>query len=531
MMMIHSTGSPTRTSRRGFTMLETVLALVLSSMVVLGCLALFGVLDRSEERQSIRMEESLELANAHKVISRVCNTFLMSEDTPRDERQLKARLAEDDARNAPERAAERDPEAETARVALQPDIDRPGVMEVSTDRGTRRAPVQTFMVTVRDSPVLGGEEKTEEQKSLEEFRRQEILDRALSRTDGRSRETTRSERRRERDSRRGTSGMDSGRSGEGRIGMRDRTSDRRDAESALAEALAGAGGAGGAGGERDRDELTASERLEEDSLNEIRAPGVRGVFEILPDGQTPGGDTFSEGANVRPVRLSDDGSPLYSLWWRELPPVGDVDPTLEDELLAGDDDNGRDSRLSRRERERELDRRQSERENDLSLLAESQLSDSSGKRVLLLSGLKTCHWTVLRGRKPRDKITATERGELPAYVELEFVTASGRRENWMFEVGWTTGPEPGSIIPAGYDPLNAANQPVNPGDPNDPNNPGGDPNNPNQPGDPNKPGDPGNKPGIVPKPGPGQGPANPNFTPRDRLPQEKPARWDNKPLR
>jgi hypothetical protein len=34
-------------------------------------------------------------------------------------------------------------------------------------------------------------------------------------------------------------------------------------------------------------------------------------------------------------------------------------------------------------------------------------------------------------------------------VKVAFETVEGRKENWMFEVGWTMGPEPGTEISRG----------------------------------------------------------------------------------
>ncbi len=50
-------------------------------------------------------------------------------------------------------------------------------------------------------------------------------------------------------------------------------------------------------------------------------------------------------------------------------------------------------------------------------------------------------WTAFidSGRVPL--VRAVEASQLPAYIELEIETAGGGYGNWMFEIGWTIGPE------------------------------------------------------------------------------------------
>jgi hypothetical protein len=49
--------------------------------------------------------------------------------------------------------------------------------------------------------------------------------------------------------------------------------------------------------------------------------------------------------------------------------------------------------------------------------------------------------TKILGRQQLTELSATGLQDLPAYVEMKVSTASGLTANWMFEVGWTNGPE------------------------------------------------------------------------------------------
>ncbi|MFN7022465.1 MAG: hypothetical protein ACK4WH_14210, partial [Phycisphaerales bacterium] len=339
-----------------------------------------------------------------------------------------------------------------------------------------------------------------------------IIQRALARAGGgRSVEDLRAE------DRRAASSMDSGRddSGPASAGSsarsRDRSglSSRRSAVPADAADLIDRAVAGGPDRARSslgprRDDLTASERLEDVELSRPRAPGVRGVFEILPDGVEPGAGLAAPPSEFA---ATADG-PTYALWWRELPPR----PAREDLASEGVDvEDGQEGRSERDDRRRRA---------DAELVALAAESEFNGKRERLLSGCRSIHWSALRGKKPRDKITALYDKELPAYVELEFETASGRREKWMFEVAWITGPEPGSVLPERADALDTiAAATVNTTDPNDPNYRA-----PNQPDDPSKQNNPDNPNVTDPR-----NPNNPNspLRPKPPPPPNKPGELNN----
>lgn len=480
--------------RRGFTLLETVLAAVLGALVIIASMALFRVIERSDKRSLAQLEQNNEFAMAHKTIARAMSMLLMSDEPAPNERETDEFLARDDERNSADRAEEPDEDAATTRLAIQPDIDNPTVMLVGVEGRQRRARGQQVRVTLRDTPVLDSGEKSPEQAFAERVRKERILMRAQERLGKRF-------------------------GGVAKAGASDRTPTEREARSARRGSGQGGGdgsldsamdlidqaaGQSGSSGSRDRrrlslrernrdsdeSDLTASERLDLEDEERPRAPGVRGVFELLPDSQEVAGGVSLAGRSVRAVAVDPGAPPTFSLWWRELPPIevnADSDPTLlsgreseEESDNSGAalsesrtrDRSSRSDRDGRSASDRARDRRGGVLDGatlDRQIDQLASASRGAGKRVRLLSGLTTCHWTAFRGRKERDKITAKFDRHLPAFIELEIVTAAGRRENWIFDIGWTNGPEPGSVLPEQPDVLNnppGAGNPNQPGDTN-----------------------------------------------------------------
>ncbi len=143
-----------------------------------------------------------------------------------------------------------------------------------------------------------------------------------------------------------------------------------------------------------------------------RAPGLRGMFEVRPDN------------DPRFVGPGTSGQAL-SLWWKQIPPEADLLP------LGADGSEG---------------------VSDPQLLELARRSRDDAPEIKILSGLKNARWKVYRRRQFVEKMSAKSAKELPAYVEFSFETVNGRREDWLFEVAWSYGAEPGTII-ASNDPL------------------------------------------------------------------------------
>ncbi len=389
-----------RASTRAFTLLEVMLALALASMVALSAYGLFDVLRRSEQRQHVRMSEAEEVARTYRAMERAFRTLVMSNTGAPEERELQERMREF------ERAVDNDDpdppigdDDPQPRLILRPDPTSPFIKADVEGRRTRMK-AQVLELALRAPPVLGARPEAR------------IFETDFS-ADG---------RRGGRDARRGLEHHDP-----------------RDDDESVVEA--------------------ADTEDEDETVRELPviAPGVRGVFELIPDGIDPlGAIAHNEGLDGwRPRPTADRG---YTLWWRELPPP----PPEDDEEPEGERDDEDEDRPARSLEVTEADQ--------LLLLA-------STRRVPLMTGLKWLRWEVYRGKRFDSRTRATWRSELPAYIKVAFETVEGRRENWMFEVGWTNGPEPGSVVTAQNSgaggPPSRGNRPVSVRGRNNQNNNGG----------------------------------------------------------
>lgn len=161
----------------------------------------------------------------------------------------------------------------------------------------------------------------------------------------------------------------------------------------------------GGGGDSSESSIPGLESV----IEPARAVGLRGSFEILPD--EPSGKVLT-GLTTIGDGTTETG---VALWWNE---------------------DGRDG--------------------------------SVGRRVKLLGGLRDAEWTAFRERGRDRQMSAIWAEELPAFMEFKFETLDGRREHWMFEMAWSTGPEPGEVVPTGADPLGRQDRRPQPPDPPNP---------------------------------------------------------------
>jgi len=148
-----------------------------------------------------------------------------------------------------------------------------------------------------------------------------------------------------------------------------------------------------------------------------RAPGVRGAFEFRSE---------DDPKILARAAGGGGGGQLWSLWWKQIPYDDSVDPPSTGSA--------------------------EDRAHRLQLLALARASRTDTPQIKLLSGITDASWQAYRRRRMVPKMAAKFAKELPAYVELKFETVDGRREDWLFEVAWSYGPEPGSEI-AANDPL------------------------------------------------------------------------------
>ncbi len=128
-------------TRRCFTILETVMASVLASVVVLGCMAAFFALNRSDRVLNARFHEANDLARVQLTLQRAFTSLVLSPTGNEEDEQMLEDMGivpintqeqEEEQQQAEEDQAEEDPaEGEEAaaevtprpRILLEPDLD------------------------------------------------------------------------------------------------------------------------------------------------------------------------------------------------------------------------------------------------------------------------------------------------------------------------------------------------------------------------------------------------------------------------
>lgn len=405
---------------RGFTLLEVTLAAVLGAMIVFSCLALFGAIERAQRRHEVRVAQTNDFTRAYQIIERSFRLLVMSEQDNATDADTERRI-ERDLERSRGTILEEDPlDDQTTRFELEPDelpelgVSARGVSSFGSFRlmeyENQQVTPQVLRVALRAPPVAGGfaDQSTNTDSGV---MLQVVDERARARE---ALERSRAQRAAERQTRRTASST----------GERSTASD---------PTIIGGAGDVVVGAGEEEEEFDASD------INRPRAPGVRAEFILLPDGSAPTSALQAATATGgQAARTDPNAQPGWTLWYREMPPrsaASDLSPDERARALAGDT-----SFLTT-----DID------PADLAL----DIDPASLRVVRLVSGLKTCHWRVFRRGEFASRITAVSARELPAYVELTLETVGGRRENWMFEVGWSDGPEPGQLLALAADPLNA----------------------------------------------------------------------------
>ena len=130
-------------NRRGFTLLETILAGLIGTLVLSACIGLFGLLDRSDRRLGARFEDVLAMGRLRTAVSRAMDTLVMSTDP---------QPAGSDGRNLPENPATPLP---PPRFVLEPDLapSLTGLMRRANIAGKEGSPPQRFELVLARSPV------------------------------------------------------------------------------------------------------------------------------------------------------------------------------------------------------------------------------------------------------------------------------------------------------------------------------------------------------------------------------------------
>jgi hypothetical protein len=153
------------------------------------------------------------------------------------------------------------------------------------------------------------------------------------------------------------------------------------------------------------DDSSESSEEEEES---VRA--IRGVFELRPQQVVTQAtlDRAAQTGEPLPEAFTVSDQPLFELWWVPLAARRTVEEIRE---------------MSRLQRRIE--------------------AVSAGEPELIASDITFFRVRMFDDRNKHLEWAATYQKDLPAYIEVDVETRSGIRGEWLFEVGWATGPETG----------------------------------------------------------------------------------------
>ncbi|MBX3388242.1 MAG: hypothetical protein KF691_02170 [Phycisphaeraceae bacterium] len=386
--------------RSAFTLLEVTLATAMGAMVIVVCLALLRSMERLERPLAIRQQELADLHRARTVIQRAMSSLVMSDTSPPVNVNARRSIATptDDSGNksafdatAEATATKQQQQSRPpARLLLEPDESE----ELKTMLRQVGVPVDAAssiqrMEVVVDTPPIAPTFRAE-------------LGDVIAAAYAQNKAGTGNA-----GSTNGTSSTQTGLSNSAAlsnarsstVSSASPTSLGATSNTALRNTLSNAAQSAAASGTRRTLSLNGSS-----SSSAAKSSSLRGAFEIRP---------MLTDANLEARK---EGKPiLYELWWNPLPAAKD---TSKSSVLSS-----------------------------TSSEAATQPADDPrtvqawGEPVLLADNLVKCHWQFFSTGEKRSEHNAVWDRELPAYVEFEIQTRTGLYENWMFEVGWTKGPE------------------------------------------------------------------------------------------
>lgn len=277
----------TTRGRRGFTLLEMVLAVMVGSMVVVLSIGLLTSIERGNGMMSARTEQTSEMQTTRMVMNRAFNSILASQP-PQNQGRAPA-VATATAEGA-EPVAAAPTRSQAPRVMLDQDARVGGVMERREPDGTivQQVP-QRLEIVLLDSPVPSA-------SNVDPFALARVAKREASRKKAREL---------------GTDRANGGEGADGVLGVIDDIASPTTEDPATdTEGNATEDGEAGEDGE--------GQAVEDGDLG-VRA--VRGVFELVPQSLTV--------AQRGQLRESVRTKPIYELWWRPL-----ASPQTVDEWLA-----------------------------------------------------------------------------------------------------------------------------------------------------------------------------------------------------
>lgn len=387
-------------TRHGFTLLEVTLATALGAMVILVCVALLRSMERLERPLATRQQELADLHRARTVIQRAMSTLVMSDSTPpvnpnarRTTNSSTSSTSTDsaDAKSAFETTAE-------ATASKQQQLARPPArLLLEADQSDElKAMLQQVGIPVDSAGSIQRMEVVIDTPPIAPTFRAELGD-VIAATYAQNKTA-------------------SGKTATSSTGLSNSSALSTTNAAANSSSSSGTSASGSARGTALRNRLnnavqsgaaTGNRRalsLNGNSSSTAKSGSLRGAFEIRP---------MLTDANLEARR---GGNPvLYELWWSPLPAAKDTSKTTA--LSANSS------------------------APTTATIEDPRTVEAWGEPVLLADNLVKCRWQFFSTGEKRSAHSAVWDKELPAYVEFEIQTKTGLYENWMFEIGWSKGPE------------------------------------------------------------------------------------------
>lgn len=401
----------------------------MGAMVIVVALALMQSMEKLEKPLGVRQQELADLHRARLVMQRAIAGLVVSDTTapvnPNARRGTdKTQFADEAAKSAFEASEEqfrsRNPRP-PARLLLEPD-NSAELRAMLIDVGLPADEAQKLqrLEVVIDSPPIAPQFRAELADAMAVYNANNPSSSGSSNAADSSKTTV---------SPTSASGSASAASGSGGnlsgassaaspSGLSTNAAARSERANALRQRFAAAGGGASANtASADNPDAAATRRDAASLLGKsdgAKQGALRGCFEIRPM-LTP-----------EAARLRSEGKPvMYELWWRPMPAAVDTKKRPTDNANPTDPSAN------------------PEPEPSLTNLDPRQVY-AWGEPVLLADNLVKCNWQLYSEGQRRRAHNAVWEKELPAYVEFEIQTRTGLYANWMFEIGWTKGPELGT---------------------------------------------------------------------------------------
>jgi hypothetical protein len=414
-----------KTPSRGFTLLEVVLATSMGVMVIVVALALMQSMERMEKPLAVRQQELADLHRARLVMQRALAGLVMSDTTapvnPNTRRNSSQTTTSDEAAKSAFEASEeafksRNPRP-PARLLLEPDTSAElRAMLVDVGLPADEAQKLQRLEIVIDSPPIAPQFRAELADALAQFQSQAQTQFGAENVASLQSSPNVSP----------TSAAQSPAAGAASDGPRAAPSGalsrnaaaRSERASALRERFASA--TGSATGDNPQADGVRRDALSLLGKGDSAKQGaLRGCFEIRP----------MLTADARALRAQ--GKPvMYELWWRPMPAAVETKRKASAQT-ASPTTNPAEPAATDPSAEGELETK----------VTDPRQLYAWGEPVLLADNLVKCNWKLYSEGQRRPAHHAVWEKELPAYVEFELQTRTGLYANWMFEIGWTKGPE------------------------------------------------------------------------------------------